>query len=68
MTDQNPSPPAYPNDPDAPYFETMYALACDLAQRDGRPIPTRAEVLATIHEADPGDQLRIGEPYDPNGN
>lgn len=56
MTDSN-GTPHYADDPDAPYFEHLYAAAQTL-----RPGITRAEALATIRESDPDDTLRIREP------
>lgn len=47
----------YADDPDAPYFEHLYAVARML-----KPNITRAETLTLLREVDPDDTLRIGEP------
>ncbi|HEX5880834.1 MAG TPA: hypothetical protein VF468_21325 [Actinomycetota bacterium] len=51
----------YPEDPESPYFESIFALARDLD-----PVVTREQVLAQIREADPEDTLRISEPWSPS--
>lgn len=49
--------PHYADDPDAPYFEHLYAVA-----QGFQPDITREETLAIFREADPNDTLRIREP------
>jgi hypothetical protein len=51
------SPAPCPDDPDAPYFEHLYA-----ALRGQRSDLTRAEALEILREIDPDDALRISLP------
>jgi hypothetical protein len=53
-----PAAPHYADDPDAPYFEHLYAAAQAVT-----PGITRDEVLATVRAADPDDTLRIRQPH-----
>lgn len=55
------SPLPYPHDPDAPYFETLYAVA-----KKFRPAITRDELLAVLRNIDPDDELRITDPQAPD--
>lgn len=57
MNPPDASPPPYYEDPDAPYFEHLYA-----ALRLSRPELTRSEARAIIRELDPDDELRISLP------
>jgi hypothetical protein len=52
-----PPAPHYADDPEAPYFEHLFAVA-----QEFRPGLTRDELLAFLRESDPDDNLRIRDP------
>jgi len=47
----------YPQDPDSPYFEHLYAVAKEL-----NPDLDRDTLLAVLREIDPEDEMRISAP------